>query len=284
MIKIRPLTIEDIEQAIQLSHAERWNQTEKDWELLVKNSENVCLGAVLNGKLIGTSTAINYNKSVAWIGMVLVNKEFRGRGVSKLLLASLFKQLKHIRSLKLDATPAGQPVYQKFGFKDECVLHRMTADSVSADAYLNNTKKFPEAISMKDISEVIEFDKQVFGADRRQLIEFLISNNRKNSWMIRREGKITGVVLGRKGSRFFQIGPVLAANENDAKILIKKVISGLKRQPFVVDVPEEKKEFTKWLIGLGFQAQRPFIRMYQNENLFPGIPEQQFLICGPEFG
>ena len=284
MVTIRPLTVEDIGEAIQLSHAERWNQTEKDWELLIQTPENICLAADLNGKLIGTSTAINYNNAIAWIGMVLVNREYRGRGVSKLLLSELFNRLKHIRSIKLDATPAGQPVYQKFGFKDEYVLHRMTVDSVSTKAISNENVNFPERIQTEDLSEVIEFDKQVFGANRKQLIEFLIKNNPGNSWLIRREEKICGVVLGRKGSRFYQIGPVLAANEEDAKILIAKVIRELQVEPLVVDVPADKKALTEWLSRLGFQIQRPFIRMYQNENPFPGIPEQQFLICGPEFG
>jgi len=131
---------------------------------------------------------------------------------------------------------------------------------------------------------VIEFDKKIFGANRKQLIEFLIKNNPENSWLIRREEKIYGVVLGRKGSRFYQIGPVLAANEEDAQILIAKTFSRVQGEPFVVDVPADKKELTEWLGRLGFQTQRLFIRMYQNENPFPGIPEQQFLICGPEFG
>ena len=284
MVKIRPLIIEDITEAIQLSRAERWNQTEKDWELLIQNPENVCLAAELNGKLIGTSTAINYNNVIAWIGMVLVNREYRGRGVSKLLLTELFRQLKLIRSIKLDATPAGQPVYQKFGFKDEYILHRMTANSISTKAISNESRNLPERIQPKDFSEVIKFDTQIFGANRKQLIEFLIKNNPENSWLMRREEKIIGVVLGRKGSRFYQIGPVLAANEEDARILIAKVIRSLLGQPLVVDVPADKKELTEWLKGIGFQSKRPFIRMYQNKNPYPGIPEQQFLICGPEFG
>lgn len=284
MVTIRPLTIKDIGEAIQLSHAERWNQTEKDWELLIQNPENVCLATELNGKLIGTSTAINYNNAIAWIGMVLVNREYRGRGVSKLLLTELFRQLKPIRSIKLDATPAGQPVYQKFGFKDEYILQRMTANSISKNAISLENAKLPVRIQPKDFSEVIEFDTQIFGANRKQLIEFLIKNNPENSWLMRREEKITGVVLGRKGSRFYQIGPVLAANEEDARILIAKAIRSLHGQPLVVDVPADKKELTEWLGRIGFQPQRPFIRMYQNENPYPGIPEQQFLICGPEFG
>ena len=102
--------------------------------------------------------------------------------------------------------------------------------------------------------------------------------------MIKKEGKIKGVALGRKGNRFYQIGPVLATTKENAKTLILKSIVGFEGLPFVVDVPEAKKELIDWLSGLGFSIQRHFVRMYQNKNPFPGILNKQFLICGPEFG
>ena len=79
MIFIKKLTIQDIEQAIKLSNAEKWNQTEKDWGLLIRNPQNICLAAKDGENIIGTATAINYANDVAWIGMVIVHKEYRGR-------------------------------------------------------------------------------------------------------------------------------------------------------------------------------------------------------------
>lgn len=284
MVSLKILTVQDFGQAIKLSNAERWNQTEKDWKLLVGNPENICLAATDGEKVIGTATAINYANDVAWIGMMLVDREYRGRGVSKLLLSGLFDRLKSCRSLKLDATSAGQPVYQKFGFKDEYLIHRMTAPSVSLKALPFDDGHSLEKVQPNNIPEVIEYDKQVFGANRRQLIEFLIENDPENVWMIRREGQIRGVALGRKGTRFYQIGPVFASCTEDAKKLIAKSLEGLVPQPLVIDILDDKKELMDWLIILGFSQQRPFVRMYQNENPFPGMPENQFLICGPEFG
>jgi GNAT superfamily N-acetyltransferase len=284
MVSLKTLTVQDIGQAIRLSNAERWNQTEKDWKLLVGNPENICLSASDGEKVIGTATAINYDNDVAWIGMMLVDREYRGRGVSKLLLSGLFEQLKSCRSLKLDATPAGQPVYQKFGFKDEYLIHRMTAPPVSLKALPFDDGHSMEQVQPNNIPEVIEYDKQVFGANRRQLIEFLIENDQENAWVIRQNGKISGLALVRKGTRFYQIGPVFASGTEDAKKLIAKSLEGLVGQPLVIDILNDKKELMDWLIILGFSQQRPFVRMYQNENPFPGMPENQFLICGPEFG
>jgi hypothetical protein len=54
--------------------------------------------------------------------------------------------------------------------------------------------------------------------------------------------------------------------------------------PIEVDVPANQVELINWLKSIGFTKQRDFVRMYLNENPYPGKPENQFLICGPEFG
>lgn len=284
MVRIKRLEIQDIEQAVKLSNAEKWNQTKKDWELLIRNQQNICLAATDSDRIIGTATAINYANDVAWIGMVLVDQEYRGRKVSKLLLSGLFEKLGLCRSLKLDATAAGQPVYQKFGFKDEFLIHRMSASSVLKIGLQFDSGISPERACTENIPEIVEFDKRVFGANRKQLIEFLINDYPDNAWMLRQEGQITGIALGRKGSRFFQVGPVLASTTEDAKKLISKSIEGLANHPVVIDILDDKKELMDWLCSIGFTKQRHFIRMYQKENFYPGLPKSQFLICGPEFG
>jgi hypothetical protein len=53
----------DIVNAMNLSNAEGWNQTEEDWKLLVESPQNVCLLAECNQKIIGTTTADELCKS-----------------------------------------------------------------------------------------------------------------------------------------------------------------------------------------------------------------------------
>src|SRR4030095_4038975 len=107
----RPMQRSDIDSAMKLSDGEGWNQTEKDWQLFLENDGDICMVAESNNRVIGTTTAINYSNHVAWIGMVLVNKEYRGKGISKSLLNRVLKKLERCKSIKLDATPHGQQVY-----------------------------------------------------------------------------------------------------------------------------------------------------------------------------
>jgi GNAT superfamily N-acetyltransferase len=279
---VRPLQLDDISSAMNLSNAEGWNQTERDWKLFIEDSQNICLAVEHDKKIIGTTTAINYSNQIAWIGMVLVNKDYRGQGISKLLLTDIFEKLKDFKSIKLDATPAGQKVYEKFDFKDEYLIARMTTASVNP--LQNEQHELIQRVEEKNIEDIVALDGIVFGTGRFQLINFLIKEYPHKAWQLRRNDVITGFALGRDGSRYHQIGPVVASNDDDAKILIIKALSELNNQPVVVDVLYDKGNLIHWLSSLGFVEQRHFIRMYKKENPLQGDISKQYLVCGPEFG
>jgi len=281
---VRSMQLNDIGGALKLSNAEGWNQTEMDWKFLVENPDNVCILVEYGGKVIGTTTAINYSNQVAWIGMVLVEKEYRGQGVSKSLLTKIFKKLESFKSVKLDATPAGQQVYEKFDFKDVYLIARMTISLRKTLPPGDDRDILSEPIQKKHIQEIIALDEISFGANRAQLIKYLVREYPGKGLLLNRNGRITGVVLGRDGNKYHQIGPVVASNSADARILITNALNKLVNQPIVVDVLRDKEDLIDWLSSIGFIEQRYFMRMYKKENSLPGITSNQYLICGPEFG
>ncbi len=283
LAKVRKLLSEDADKAMGLVLAEGWNQTKDDWDLLINGSQNICLAAEIAGKLVATATAINYSNEVAWIGMVLVNKEYRGRGISKILLNSLFEGLKSCQSIKLDATPAGQPVYKKLGFIDEHLIHRMIRTSFNGDLP-KSVETGLKRIQKDDIQALIEFDNQVFGANRTQLIQSLTENYVEKGWVLKHNHKIAGFILGRKGNKYHQIGPLSGQSLADVKIMMTQVLNHLKGQAVVIDVLDDKKEFIEWLSSIGFVKQRSFTRMYKGDNQYSGNIRFQYLIGGPELG
>jgi GNAT superfamily N-acetyltransferase len=282
-VKIRLIQLEDIDKCLLLSDAEGWNQTKDDWKRLVENPMNTCLLAEIENQIIGSATAMNYSNEVAWIGMVLVNKAFRGRGISKKLLSELLTQLLSCRSVKLDATPAGRPVYEKYGFKDEYVIHRMTNLSMEPFQFTKSEIAVEQIHSSND-PELIVLDGLYFGADRSLLVKSLIAENPGKCWCIKDNGRITALALGRKGIRYHQLGPVSASTLEEAKVLISHCLMLLVGQPVVLDILSDKQELFEWLESIGFTSQRHFVRMYLDTNSCPGQIENQFLICGPEFG
>src|SRR5207244_5594839 len=103
-----------------------WNQTEADWERFLDACPDGCFVAETAGRVVGTSTTIVYEGRFAWIGMVLVDPEFRRRGIGAALLDRALEHLDSARvpAAKLDATPEGRPAYEPRGFVAELEIER----------------------------------------------------------------------------------------------------------------------------------------------------------------
>src|SRR2546422_9978611 len=124
--RLRVMTEADIPGGMRLKELAGWNQTPSDWERFLRASPAGCSVAELDGRVCGTATTIVYEGRFAWIGMVLVDPECRGRGIGTRLLAKAIEHLDAARvpTLKLDATPQGRPIYAKLGFVSEYEVER----------------------------------------------------------------------------------------------------------------------------------------------------------------
>jgi GNAT superfamily N-acetyltransferase len=280
---IRLMRKNDLPEAICLSMAEGWNQTESDWNLLLEGPDNICIVAEYGKKIAGTATALCHSGKVAWIGMVLVDKELRGQGIGRMLLINIIDRLNHIESVKLDATPAGQPLYKHLGFKEEYKILRMISPSFT-DFYYKYQNGEPMHLETEELPEILNLDRSIFGTERSYLLKSLYQNYPLKAFLIKQNKKVRGYIFGRDGTRFDYIGPVSALSTDDAKSLIAKALIILNNHPVALDVLEDKEELVAWLESIGFVTQRHFIRMYLRSNSYSGIVKNQYLISGPEFG
>lgn len=282
-IIIRAMHADDIAAGLSLSADEGWNQTAGDWNFLITSHGSICIAAVCKNEIIATTTAILYAGSVAWIGMVLVKKAYRGRGVSKLLLNHVLEKLQSFPSVKLDATAQGQQVYTKFGFRDEYRIARMVNTALPETTVLPDDV-LPEQIRPEHIPGIVALDEAVFGVNRAPLIEMLVNACPHKAWVLLRNNSITGFALGRNGSKYHHTGPVTALAQSDAHLLVRHALNKLAGKPVVIDVLCDKEEWMSSLTATGFSTQRYFTRMYKTENPFPGACSNMYAICGPEFG
>lgn len=287
---IRQMQLTDMDAVMQIKNAEKWNQTEQDWEFLMMQNPEYCLVACIDDEVVGTVTAINYDNQLAWIGMMLVSKAFRGLGISKTLLTTIIEKLKDCKSIKLDATPAGIPVYQKLGFVEEYEVCRMINPQLRSIYGKDDQDHHGKSelsllpITESNIGEVSKADQQLFGVNRLYLFQYLLKQPSNVCWCLKQGGQILGYVFGRDGSNYFQVGPLLAQSALEAKILLKKSFDNLAEKPVVVDVLKQKQEIIDWLISIGFVEQRNFMRMFLHNNDYTGRIDKQYLISGPELG
>jgi hypothetical protein len=142
----------------------------------------------------------------------------------------------------------------------------------------------PDFILPSDMNEISSLDCFSFGAERTYLLGSLHKENPDKAFCIRHNDGITSFLMGRKGRKYFQVGPVVATEISEAKELILLVLQELFGEEFVVDVPYDKAELITWLEGIGFVRQRQFIRMFLHLNSYPGHVKNNYLISGPEYG
>jgi len=274
---------EDIQAGMRLKNAAGWNQLEQDWALFLDSSIDGSMVAEYQHKVIGTVTTVNYSGRFSWIGMVLVDPEIRRMGIGTTLLKEAIAKAKDKGTIRLDATPKGKLLYDTMGFEDDYNLNRYEIKDYA-------TNLFPEKkhvcirISDPDLPQIIEFDQHIFGAPRAGILKSLYKMGTDYAWICGSRDDIQGFCFGRPGSNFEQIGPIISKNEEIAFSLLCHAIEKCKGEPVIVDIPDDQKAFRRSVQDIGFTIQRPFIRMFLGEHLYPGKPQLQFAIAGPEIG
>lgn len=95
--------------AIALSNAAGWNHTEQDWLRLTTLEPEGCFGLECDRTIAATTTVACYEGALAWIGMVVTDPAYRGRGFARRLMerALEYTESRGIAWIKLDATDIG---------------------------------------------------------------------------------------------------------------------------------------------------------------------------------
>jgi GNAT superfamily N-acetyltransferase len=234
--RIRLLAPSDVPQALELSRATLWDQTAADWNLVIEMNPAGCFAMESDGVLAATTTSIRYGVDLAWIGMVVTHPEFRGRGFARALMQHALDRL-DVKTVKLDATEMGRPLYQKLGFVDECPIER----------WVRSPRPTP-SIAVDEFTPNPALDREAFGADRGALLATLAK--------IEAASFGDAFAMGR-GKRF---GPCVSRSKEAALALAAWRNAD---QPMVWDLFPENNLAQR----LGFEFSRRVTRMVRGREL-----------------
>ncbi len=126
---IREMTADDIPLGMRLKTQAGWNQLPTDWRRFIELEPTGCFVAQLDGQDVGTVTTCVFD-DIAWLAMMLVDDNFRGQGIGKALMNHALAYLdgRGVMSVRLDATPLGQPLYEKLGFVAQFQMVRFAGE------------------------------------------------------------------------------------------------------------------------------------------------------------
>lgn len=280
-LTLRAMTHSDLALGLRLCRACQWNQVADDWRCFLDFDGAGCRLAAQDDAVVGTVAFLRYG-GFGWIAMMLVDPGTRRAGIGSRLLESALGELRDEPSIRLDATPAGEPLYRRYGFTDEYPLAR-TKILVTPEQF-RPSHNHVHRMEPAELPEVFVRDRVVFGADRSVLLASFFQRAPELAWVARDGASLAGYCLGRPGHLYCQLGPIVAEDLETARELVSHSLSGQHGRRIAIDVPKYAAEWTRWMESAGFEVERPFLRMCRGANASPGLPDQVFGIAGPEFG
>lgn len=284
-LRLRPMTPADIPFGMRLKDAAGWNQTPEDWTNFLEMSPDGCFVAEWDGVPAGTVTTVVHGGLVGWIGMVLVDPGYRRRGIGTYLIASALAVLEaRCPVVKLDATPAGREVYLPLGFEDDLPFERRVRRAGAPAVPGPETGVEVSSARLEHLSEIDALDRDAFGASRVATLERWLRVAPEYAFVARTAGDLRGFCLGRHGSRYEQIGPLVALEARAAHALAFTAMEACADKAIAIDTLAMSPSWLETLEQAGFRLERGFMRMRRGAEPHPGVVDWQWAAAGPEVG
>jgi len=280
---VRRMTPADIPAGLRLCRACHWNQLAEDWRVFLELPGGSCrlaLNATGPGEtVVGTVASLRYGPHFTWLAMMLVDPQLRRSGIGSQLLEAELDSLAAEASVRLDATPAGEPLYRRYRFTAEYELVRLKA-TVAADRFQPEPGA-ARPIQAEDLPAIFAMDREVFGEDRSALLRTFHQRAPQLAWVA---AGGAGYTFGRPGHLYTQLGPIVAREAPAARQLVAHCLARQAGATFNIDAISAAPPWIDWLQSAGFVVERPFLRMRRGALAYTERRDLQFGIAGPEFG
>ena len=280
MLTVDGLSDADIDDAFALSTGEGWNQTVADWKRLTQLEPTGCYAARDSGRLVATVTTITYGSALAWIGMMMVHADYRRRGIGAALMQ---RALDHARDrrvdvVKLDATPAGRPLYESLGFTAEAELERW-------QGVARRLAEPDSGLESDDRAAMSSLDASAYGADRSRLLGSLLRDSVGSPLVAQSDGgRPVGYSLARRGRQAIYLGPIIATVGSAATELFHAMVERHVGAEVCLDHHVRSHLAASVLEARGLVRRRSLLRMRLGPQQSPGTPPSFCASAGPELG
>ncbi len=266
-VDLRRMTARDLAAAHDLSREQKWPHRIEDWEMLFQLGSGFV--AERDGKVIGTAMSWLYGEDAATLGMVIVSPRAQGMGIGRRLMDAVLGELGN-RTVLLNATDEGAPLYRKMGFEPVGPIfqHQGAAFAVPVAKLIPDERVRP--MGAKDIGTLRALARRATGMNRDNLIDALVPG--AQGVVLTRGNEPVGFALFRRFGRGYVVGPTVAPDTGGAKALISHWLGSNSGMFCRLDVPEESG-LSNWLDELGLPCVGRVMRMTRgvNPRTDPGI-------------
>ncbi|ALC85473.1 MULTISPECIES: GNAT family N-acetyltransferase [Bacillaceae] len=272
----------DVLGLIELSASVNWDYDEHEIST-VMSSGKIFGHKNAEGKIVSSAAIISYDTDLASIGMVIVNKEYRGLGLGKKATQKCIDSVSKDTSIMLISTEDGKPLYENLGFITVDYVHKYLSDSYIQTKMSINQEITLGKYSENDFNEIVELDSAAFGDKRRKFLLNRIEQSKLCLVVRNQKGKIIGYGLSILGPINLILGPIVAPNPQTAALIVDEL--ALNHQGKLrIDVPSSNKELMFFLQKSGFiKVSEPPIMIKNSVNM-PYRNKELFAIAAQIFG
>jgi ribosomal protein S18 acetylase RimI-like enzyme len=278
-MKIRCLAERDFDFALAQTSREGWDTTRESFEVHLLHDPDGGFVAEIDGRPVGMVSTTRYRRT-GWMGELIVSPDHRKQGIGTALMERGIQCLEGegVRTIRLEADPAGIPIYRKLGFEDEYESPRLRLQNVPRTA--------PGAAveaSSQDLAVIAELDARIFGDDRSRLLRELFVRARA-VYTHAGQGTLTGYLMVQRSRAGARLGPWVATEPRVAEDLLKKALSELESETVIIALPRVNGAGIELLDRYGFVETPASYRMVRGPRVADGSPEQVYAVVTGAFG
>lgn len=230
-VSVREMDRAEVHLAIDWAAREGWNPGLHDAEVFFFADPNGFFVAEVDGKPVGSISAVAYDAAFGFIGLYIVEPALRGKGIGTRLWDAAMRYLGD-RNIGLDGVVAMQAAYERSGFKlaYRNIRYRGTGGGEVPSGVTH--------ISEIDFGELVAFDRKMFPAERRAFLAQWLSQDAAAAYTVVQDGVLAGYGVRRICRDGYKIGPLFAATPEVAEDLYCALAAGAAGAPLFLDVPE----------------------------------------------
>lgn len=240
-----PFEVSDLKFLPEFQPAD-WGDLIPRFEYFIKSEYCNPIKLTENGEMTAIGTSMRHESS-AWLACIIVHPNHRKKGLGNTITQSLIDGLdiEIFKTIYLDATEMGHPVYKKLGFEIESeYVHLHQELLIDSGKISKNIYPFQEEFT----NDILKLDKEISGENRKGILSDFL----KSAMIYRNGTDIQGFYIPNWGD-----GPIIAKN-NEAGLELMKLRIQQKKNAVIPIANQTALEF---LEKQGFKIYKTSKRM-----------------------
>jgi len=236
-LAIRRMQRADLDLVLDWGAAEGWNPGLNDADAFFNVDPDGFFLATIDGKPVGGLAAVAYDDQFGFMGLYVVQPEYRGHRVG-IELGKVGCAHLGSRTVGLDDVAAKQAHYRTWGFELAYRILRYEGVGGAVESPIDDVPVCLVDFSAMPLGELTEYDSQIFPADRSRFLQSWVCQPGARSLGLVRQGRMAAYGVLRPCRTGYKIGPLMADDLLLAEILFQEFTAAAGGELVYLDVPE----------------------------------------------